>query len=44
MNELTITEVARMGGNALLKKYGKDHFKKMIQKRWSKVDKKKKKG
>jgi len=30
--ELTITEFARMGGNAIKKKYGKDYFKKLAAK------------
>lgn len=29
--------LGRLGGKATLKKYGKDHYKKMIEKRWSKV-------
>ena len=34
--ELTISEVARMGGNAVKKKYGKDYFKRLSKKRWDK--------
>jgi hypothetical protein len=37
----TINEIARMGGKALLEKRGKDHFRKMIQKRWENVNAKK---
>ena len=40
--ELTISEVARMGGNAVKKKYGKDYLKKLIKKRWDKVNASKK--
>lgn len=28
--------LGRLGGNSTLKKYGKDHYKKMIEKRWNK--------
>lgn len=35
--ELTVKEMARMGGNAVKKKYGKGYFKELIKKRWDKV-------
>ena len=34
--ELTIKEVAKMGGEALKAKYGKEYFKELIKKRWDK--------
>ena len=34
--ELTISEFARMGGNANKKKYGKGYFKELAKKRWDK--------
>ncbi len=37
-----IVAFARSGGNAILKKYGVQHFKDMANKRWAKVKKKKK--
>lgn len=29
--------LGKLGGKATLAKYGKDHYKKMIEKRWSKT-------
>ena len=37
--ELTVTELAAKGGNANFKKHGKKHYRKMAQKRWSKIKK-----
>jgi len=33
--------LAKLGGKATLEKYGKSHYSKMIEKRWSKVKKEK---
>lgn len=32
--EMTVSEFARLGGNALLKKHGKGYYVKMAKKRW----------
>lgn len=40
--EMTVSELARMGGNALVKKYGKKHFSDLVNKRWEKERKAKK--
>ena len=34
--------LALLGGKATLKKYGKEHYKKMVEKRWKKYRKEKK--
>jgi len=34
-------ELGRKGGKATLKKYGKDHYKKMLEKRWNKEERRK---
>lgn len=39
--ELTVKEIARKGGQATLKKYGKDYYKKIVAKRWNKKGDKK---
>jgi hypothetical protein len=41
MKELTQREVATKGGYATLKKYGKKHYRKMVEIRWAKVKSKK---
>lgn len=33
---LTQPQLAKLGGNATLKKYGPKHYKKMAKKRWAK--------
>lgn len=40
--ELTATELAKMGGTATLKKYGKKHFSDLVKKRWANEKKAKK--
>ena len=34
-------QLGRRGGQKVLKKYGRDHYKKMVEKRWAKVRKEK---
>jgi len=34
-------QFGRLGGRATLKKYGKEHFRKMVQLRWEKAKKEK---
>jgi len=36
---MDIKEVAKKGGDAVLEKYGTDHFKKLAKKRWDKSKK-----
>ena len=38
--QLSHKEVSRKGGNATKAKYGADHFKKLINKRWAKQKRK----
>lgn len=45
MTETNRSEIAkalgRVGGQSTLKKYGKDHFKEMVNRRWAKAKKNK---
>lgn len=41
---ISIPEMAKMGGDATLKKYGVEHYRKMVNKRWKNARAKKRVG